>query len=53
MSIAPRHVTVSTVGVIKNIYRLSQELPLVNLALSLHAPNQTLRKQIIPTAGTL
>ena len=43
--------TVSTVGVIKNMYRLSEDLPLVNLALSLHAPNQTLRQKIIPTAG--
>lgn len=43
--------TVSTVGVIKNMYRLSEDLPLVNLALSLHAPNQALRQKIIPTAG--
>ncbi|RYH20106.1 hypothetical protein EON65_24550 [archaeon] len=37
---AGRHVTVSTVGVLKNMYRLCDELPQVNLALSLHAPNQ-------------
>lgn len=49
--VAPRHVTVSTVGVIKNMYRLAEDLPHVNLALSLHAPNQTLRQKIIPTAG--
>ncbi len=49
--IASRHVTVSTVGVIKNMYRLSQDFPKVNLAVSLHAPNQTLRRKVIPTAG--
>ena len=32
--------TVSTVGVLKNMARLTSELPFVNLALSLHAPNQ-------------
>lgn len=42
--------TVSTVGVLKNMYRLSDELPYVNLALSLHAPNQEVRLKIVPTA---
>ena len=40
---APRQVTVSTVGVLKNMQRLTAELPFVNLALSLHAPNQQVR----------
>lgn len=48
--IANRHVTVSTVGVLKNMYRLSDEMPYVNLALSLHAPNQEVRLKIVPTA---
>jgi hypothetical protein len=43
-----KHVTVSTVGVLKNMYRLSDELPQVNLALSLHAPNQEVRSKIVP-----
>jgi wyosine [tRNA(Phe)-imidazoG37] synthetase (radical SAM superfamily) len=47
---APRHVTVSTVGVLKNMYRLSDELPAVNLAFSLHAPNQEVRLKIVPAA---
>lgn len=42
--------TVSTVGVLKNMYRLSDEMPYVNLALSLHAPNQEVRLKIVPTA---
>lgn len=48
--VAPRHVTVSTVGVLKAMYRLSNELPYVNLALSLHAPNQEVRIGIVPAA---
>ena len=50
-SLSPRHVTVSTVGVIKNMYKLTKDLPYVNLALSLHAPDQETRLKIVPTAG--
>ena len=49
--LSPRHITVSTVGVLKNMYRLTDELGHVNLALSLHAPNQEVRLQIVPTAN--
>ena len=45
------HVTVSTVGVVPYIKRLTSELPGVPLALSLHAPNQALREQIVPVAS--
>ncbi|GLC58406.1 hypothetical protein PLESTB_001355300 [Pleodorina starrii] len=45
-----RHVTVSTVGVIPRIKQLAEELPGVSLALSLHAPTQELRAQIVPSA---
>jgi len=50
-SLSPRHVTVSTVGVIKNMRRLTNEHPSVNLALSLHAPNQAVRLKIVPSAS--
>ena len=50
-SMSPRHLTVSTVGVLKQMRRLEDEFPLVNLALSLHAPNQETRLKIVPTAG--
>lgn len=50
-ALSPRHVTVSTVGVRDNMFRLTHELPMVNLALSLHAPDQATRLRIIPTAG--
>jgi len=43
--------TVSTVGVVNRMKTLHEDLPGVSLALSLHAPNQELRKKIIPTAG--
>ena len=48
---ASRHVTVSTVGVLKSMRRLSEEMPYVNLALSLHAPNQQVRLKIVPAAS--
>lgn len=48
--LSPRHVTVSTVGVVKNMYRMTNDMPYVNLALSLHAPNQDVRVKIVPSA---
>ena len=48
--ISARRITVSTVGVPSAIRRFARfELP-VNLALSLHAPNDDLRRRIIPWA---
>jgi adenine C2-methylase RlmN of 23S rRNA A2503 and tRNA A37 len=38
------------VGVIPRILSIANDLPGVNLALSLHAPTQELRCQIVPTA---
>lgn len=49
-SLSARQVTVSTVGVPAAMRRLSDDLPLVNLALSLHAPNQEVRLKIVPSA---
>ena len=50
LGLSPRHVTVSTVGVVHNMKRLTRELPTVNLALSLHAPDQETRLKIVPAA---
>ncbi|QVL58180.1 MAG: 23S rRNA (adenine(2503)-C(2))-methyltransferase RlmN [Simkaniaceae bacterium] len=47
---SPRRITVSTVGMAPNIKRLMLEGIKVNLALSLHAPNQKIRKKIVPYA---
>eukprot|EP00249_Psilotum_nudum_P016703 c25955_g1_i1 orf=118-1266(+) len=48
--LSPKHITVSTVGIIPRILSLKEDLPDVNLAVSLHAPTQELRCQIVPAA---
>ncbi len=51
MGISARRITVSTVGLHRAIERLADELDLpVTLALSLHAPNDVLRRELIPWA---
>ncbi len=51
LGLSQRRITVSTVGVIEGIRRFTEEADLrVNLVLSLHAPNQHVRKKIIPYA---
>ena len=48
MGLSARHLTVSTVGIVPGIRRLAgEELP-VNLAVSLHAANDTLRDELVP-----
>jgi len=49
-SMQHHHVTVSTVGIINKMKKLTKDAPFVNLALSLHAPNQSMREKIVPTA---
>jgi len=49
--IGQRHITVSTIGIIAGIDRLADEDLQVGLAISLHAPNDKLRKSLVPTAG--
>jgi adenine C2-methylase RlmN of 23S rRNA A2503 and tRNA A37 len=51
LDIAYSRVTVSTVGIVDKIRKLTEELPEVNLAVSLHAPTQELRTAIVPTAN--
>jgi adenine C2-methylase RlmN of 23S rRNA A2503 and tRNA A37 len=51
-NMANNRVTVSTVGVTPKMRQLTKDLPEVNLALSLHAPNQPMREAIVPTAKT-
>jgi 23S rRNA (adenine2503-C2)-methyltransferase len=50
MNMGARRLTISTVGVPKRIRDLAHESLPINLALSLHAPNEPLRKQLIPWA---
>jgi len=47
-NIAARRITVSTVGIPDAIERLAGEQLQVNLAISLHAPNDMTRNQIVP-----
>jgi len=49
-NISQRRITVSTVGLVEGIRKLAAEPFHVNLVLSLHAPNQHIRKKIIPYA---
>ena len=44
-----RRITLSTVGVVHGISKLAKECPQVQLALSLHAPNDVIREKIVPT----
>lgn len=50
LNISQRRITISTVGIVEGIKRMSTEGLKVNLVLSLHAPNQHIRKKIIPYA---
>jgi 23S rRNA (adenine2503-C2)-methyltransferase len=47
-NLGARHMTVSTVGVVPAIRRLSKEPLQINLAISLHAPTDELRSQTMP-----
>ena len=47
IAIGARHITLSTCGIIPKIEKLSEENIQINLALSLHAPNDKLRSSIM------
>ena len=48
LNIGARHITVSTVGLIPQILQLADEDLQINLAISLHAPDNTTRSQTMP-----
>ena len=48
IGLSARHITVSTVGVIPGIRALTEKQLPVNLAVSLHAANDTLRDELVP-----
>ena len=50
LALAPRRITLSTVGVIPGIIRLADERQPVNLAVSLHAATQEERAKLVPPA---
>ena len=49
--IGQRNITISTIGIMSGIDKLAEENLQVGLAISLHAPNNKLRKKLVPTAG--
>ena len=48
LGIGARHITVSTSGVVPGMDRMIDELPQVNLAISLHAATDALRDELVP-----
>jgi 23S rRNA (adenine2503-C2)-methyltransferase len=48
LGIGARHVTVSTSGVVPGMNAMIEELPQVNLAISLHAADDDLRNELVP-----
>ena len=51
MGLSPRRITVSSVGIVTGMQRLARDHPQVNLAVSLHAPNDALRRHLVPVPG--
>ena len=48
LGLSARHITVSTVGIVPGIRKLAARPLPVNLAVSLHAANDTLRDELVP-----
>ena len=50
LNIGTRHITLSTCGIVPKIYELAKYRFQINLAVSLHAPNDELRSRTMPIA---
>ena len=48
LNLGARHMTISTVGLVPGILRLAEEPLQMNLAISLHAPNNAMRLRTMP-----
>jgi 23S rRNA (adenine2503-C2)-methyltransferase len=48
LALGARHISVSTCGIVAGIVRMAEEPLQVNLAVSLHAPNDELRTKLMP-----
>ncbi|WP_028595731.1 23S rRNA (adenine(2503)-C(2))-methyltransferase RlmN [Paenibacillus assamensis] len=48
LNIGQRHITVSTSGIVPSIYKFAEENTQINLAISIHAPNDKLRSKLMP-----
>ncbi|MDO5349604.1 MAG: 23S rRNA (adenine(2503)-C(2))-methyltransferase RlmN [Lachnospiraceae bacterium] len=51
LNISQRNITVSTCGIVPGIQKLAEEGLSITLALSLHAPNDEVRKNLMPIAN--
>lgn len=51
LNISQRNITLSTCGIVPNILKLADEDVQITLALSLHAPNDEVRKNLMPIAN--
>ena len=51
LNISARNITVSTCGIVDKINELAKEKLQITLAISLHAPNDTIRKSMMPIAN--
>lgn len=51
LNISARNLTVSTCGLVPKIYELADMQPQITLAISLHAPNDELRRTLMPIAN--
>lgn len=52
MNLGQRHITVSTCGLVPQIYALAERKLQITLAISLHAPTDDLREKLMPVAKT-
>lgn len=50
LNISQRNITLSTCGLVEQIRRLSGEQLVITLAISLHAPNDAIRRELMPVA---
>lgn len=51
INIGQRHITLSTCGIVPRIKELADEQLQITLAISLHAPNDVIRKSMMPVAN--
>ena len=51
LNIGQRHITLSTCGIVPKIKELADEKMQITLAISLHAPNNEIRKNMMPIAN--
>lgn len=48
LGLSPRHITISSAGIIDGLAELEERFPKIRLSLSLNAPNEALRRELMP-----